>query len=304
MTNRDEAPAPLKLLLVEDNPSVAQLVIEVVREEEPDAVEVVHVSRLADALAALEGDDFDAILLCLSLPDAFGLETVQRIRANSPHVPIVVLSGTDERIAIDAVREGAQDFVRKTDVAGAGLIGSVRYAIGRHARMHRIAFFDTLTHLPNRMLFRDRATQAILQARRCGDVFAVLFLDLDDFASVNDVLGHEAGDVVLQGVARRMRGVLRSADIAARYGGDEFAVLLGSLRRPDEAGLVAIKLRAAVAQPQTIGGNEVVVGASIGIASFPRDGEDVDALVQYADQAMYAEKQRGKTWLGGGVPNG
>src|ERR1700682_1978859 len=132
MTNAHDAPGPLNLLLVvEDNPGVAHLIGEVVREEEPDAVEVLHVTHLAEAQAALERDDFDAVLLCLSLPDAFGVETVQRIRTTSPHVPILVLTGTDERIAIDAVREGAQDFIRKTEVVGTRLIGSVRYAIGR-----------------------------------------------------------------------------------------------------------------------------------------------------------------------------
>jgi two-component system cell cycle response regulator len=280
----------LEILLVEDNPGDALLVIELIREIEGEAVGVRHVTRLGEALRALEDADFDAVLLDLSLPDAFGVATVQQIRASSPHVPIVVLSGGDERLAIEAVHEGAEDYVPKMEIAGARLMRALRYAIERHARMHRMAFYDQLTHLPNRALFRDRVARAILRGRRDGDVCAVLFVDLDGFKRINDTFGHDAGDDVLRGVARRMRTALRTTDVAARYGGDEFVVLLPSLRRPEDALIVAEKLRSAIAQPRTVAGRELSVGASIGIALHPRDGADVDGLLLFADAAMYAKK--------------
>ncbi|WP_018412430.1 diguanylate cyclase domain-containing protein [Methyloversatilis thermotolerans] len=160
-------------------------------------------------------------------------------------------------------------------------------------RLRQMAQFDALTGLPNRALLIDRMETAIAAARRARVRLAVLYLDVDRFKSVNDTLGHAAGDTLLQVVAQRLRASVRDADTVARLGGDEFVVLIPELRRRDDADAVADKIRTALALPVDIDGHTLQVGASIGVALWPADGEDGRALLSVADAAMYALKRRG-----------
>jgi diguanylate cyclase (GGDEF)-like protein len=155
-----------------------------------------------------------------------------------------------------------------------------------HQAMH-----DSLTGLPNRVLFRDRLEQALHGARRRPGEVAVMFLDLDRFKEVNDTLGHESGDVLLREVGQRLALSLRGGDSVARLGGDEFAVLASGLDDADDALVVARKLRHAVEWPFTLRGLTLEVEASIGIAIFPDHGTDVDTLLRHADVAMYQSKE-------------
>jgi len=152
------------------------------------------------------------------------------------------------------------------------------------------ALHDTLTNLPNRTLFRDRVEQAILQARREDSRFSLLIMDLDRFKEINDTLGHRNGDLILQAIEPRLRGVLRDVDSIARFGGDEFAVLLPGAANSDAAMRVASKITTALSRPFMLKGLTLDVEASIGIAIFPDHGNDVDTLVQRADVAMYMAK--------------
>jgi diguanylate cyclase (GGDEF)-like protein/PAS domain S-box-containing protein len=156
------------------------------------------------------------------------------------------------------------------------------------------AYHDVLTHLPNRKLFADRLTQSISRARRSSRPLAVMFVDLDHFKSINDTLGHEAGDELLQEMAIRLRANVRDDDTVARLGGDEFTIILAELRLPEDAVNVAEKIIKAVEQPLTIAGTSVEVSASIGIALFPEDGSDAEALLRNADSAMYRAKEAGR----------
>lgn len=161
-------------------------------------------------------------------------------------------------------------------------------------RLRQLANSDTLTGLLNRNLLYDRAGQAMAQSRRSNTRTAFLFLDLDGFKPINDALGHAAGDTVLKTVATRLSGSVRESDTVARYGGDEFVVLLSGLRVQSEAQEVAQKILQRIAEPMLIDGNEVRVGCSIGISFFPDDGDSVEVLLKHADQAMYQAKARGK----------
>lgn len=156
------------------------------------------------------------------------------------------------------------------------------------------AYHDVLTDLPNRLLFKDRLGQAILQSKRNQTELAAMFIDLDRFKHVNDTLGHDKGDELLLQVSARLKSCLRKGDTLARQGGDEFTVVLPDLHSRDDARLVADKFLECLNQPFDLGGNEVRISASIGIAVFPHDGQTIDELMRHADVAMYHIKGQGK----------
>lgn len=153
---------------------------------------------------------------------------------------------------------------------------------------------DDVTGLPNRSLFLDRLGAALRQSARAKNRLAVLFIDLDGFKSVNDTLGHEAGDMVLQQVGLRLVARVRASDTVARFGGDEFTILLLEISTPEDISLVAQSIIDELSRPFSIKGETAVIGASVGIAIFPSDGNDADELIRRADQAMYAVKRSGK----------
>jgi diguanylate cyclase (GGDEF)-like protein/PAS domain S-box-containing protein len=159
----------------------------------------------------------------------------------------------------------------------------------RHQAEH-----DALTGLPNRILFLDRLHQALATWRRQDDRCAVMFLDLDKFKAINDTHGHQAGDIVLREVAARVRACVRQVDTISRLGGDEFVVLLSDIKGADQAAHVAAAVTKAVARPIDVGGQEVALSTSIGIALCPDDGTEVETLLHHADVAMYHAKQNGR----------
>lgn len=161
-------------------------------------------------------------------------------------------------------------------------------------RLDFIAHHDSLTGLSNRLQFQLQLEHGVAYARRHGCLLAVLFVDIDRFKTINDTLGHDAGDQVLVQFAQRLRGCVREVDTVARQGGDEFIVLLTELRSGADAQAVADKIMQAIATPFAVNGDLLEVGASIGVAVYPDDDEDIETLVEKADLAMYAAKQRGK----------
>lgn len=156
--------------------------------------------------------------------------------------------------------------------------------------IHHLANYDTLTGLPNRNLLHDRLQQAIVQAARTSGNVGVLFLDLDRFKGVNDSLGHRAGDQLLKTVSERLRVCVRESDTLARIGGDEFVVILSLVSDEDGISSAASKILAIISEPFLIEGQELYLTASIGVAVYPTDGSDVQALLKHADLAMYQAK--------------
>lgn len=197
-------------------------------------------------------------------------------------------------------RDGREVAIEDTAAPIHGMDGSVIGAVivfhdvgaarALSLRMSHLAQHDILTGLPNRLLFSDRLERAIEAARRHRDSLAVLFLDLDRFKQVNDVLGHAAGDMVLSSVATRLVQAVRASDTVCRHGGDEFVVLLPEVTGMEDAVRSSKKLLAAVAAPLNVEGRELAVTASLGIAVYPADGTGAESLLASADAAMLRVK--------------
>ena len=153
---------------------------------------------------------------------------------------------------------------------------------------------DFLTGLPNRALLADRLAQSIELAHRHGTRVALMFLDLDNFKEINDSLGHTVGDGLLQSAAARLQACLRGSDTVSRQGGDEFLVLLTEVTSVSDTGVIAEKLKRAMAEPHLIGNHQLCVTLSIGISLYPDDGKDVGSLLSHADTAMYFAKRSGR----------
>jgi len=175
-----------------------------------------------------------------------------------------------------------------------GVACDVTQATLAEMRVIQLARYDGLTGLPNRGMFMDQLDSTLATARSAGTSFAVLFIDLDRFKSVNDTLGHEAGDELLKVMSRRLSGLLRGSDMVARLGGDEFVVLIESCVDPAALSKVASRLLTELNEPLPLCGRTVQVSGSVGLALYPQDGQDAAHLLKNADTAMYLAKARGK----------
>jgi diguanylate cyclase (GGDEF)-like protein len=289
------ATAPTRLIVVEDSPDYALLAETMLQDVFGEELAVHQARLVADAEEHLRSNDADCVLLDLSLPDAAGLQALEQVQAAAPEVPIVVLSGTDdEALAVQAVHEGAQDYLVKRTVDAEILGRAIRYAIERkrsELELSYLALHDPLTGLPNRALFEDRLTVALARARRRSAGVAVLFLDLDRFKVVNDSLGHQVGDRLLVGVADRLRRLMRPSDTIGRFGGDEFLVLCDDITCETDAVAIAQRLAEGLAEPLMVDDHEIFAHASIGIA-LSETGSTPEDLIRDADQTMYRAKHR------------
>ncbi|OGR37746.1 MAG: hypothetical protein A2051_06885 [Desulfovibrionales bacterium GWA2_65_9] len=161
-------------------------------------------------------------------------------------------------------------------------------------KIHNLAFFDTLTGLPNRALFNDRARHALVDAGWHGHLVGLMLLDLDHFKLINDSMGHAAGDELLREVASRLRGSIRDYDTVARLGGDEFVIILPEVRAAEDVGAIAAKIHASFSAPFMIEGRELHVTTSLGISMYPYDETEIEDLLKYADTALYHAKAKGR----------
>ena len=287
-------PKGWSVLIVEDSPGDAELLKDYLADV--PGLDLVHVTRLQEALRLLHDREFDSIITDLTLPDARGFDSVLRLQAGAPNAAILVFSGVDdEALALQVVQLGAQDFLPKGRTDRELLLRSVRFARERKRsdlRLRRLAHYDPLTGLANRSSFADAATQAVARAGRQKQMLAVMMIDLDGFKQINDTLGHEAGDQILQEVGVRMRCVFREYDVVARLGGDEFAVMVTDVESVETLSDIVQRLLASLAQP--IGSHESCVTASVGIALYPNAGRSPLRLLRSADMAMYKAKGNGR----------
>jgi len=287
----------IKVLLVEDNDVDAHLTQDLLSEWSTEEFEVTWAKTLGEGFTLLSRERFDAVLLDLSLPDAFGLPTVREVHATSPTIPVVVLSGVnDQSLALQAVQQGAQDYLIKGQGHPELLARAVRYAIERKRSEEHLTYlaqYDHLTGLVNRTLFRDRLVQAMARSKRLQQSIALMLLDLDRFKVVNDTFGHDMGDELLKAVSERLKTCMREVDTVARMGGDEFTIILEGVSFEQNILVVAKRITEFIATPFELKGHHISIGISIGITIYPHDDHPVDELLKHADMAMYRAKQQG-----------
>ncbi len=259
-----------------------------------DRLEFTYVN---DSLAKLFGYSYPHELLGRSLCDLY--EPHEQVRVITSVVPLVHQRGRWRGEATGLRRDGTlfPQEISLTALGNDGMVCVVRDITERtyaEEQIKHLAYHDALTNLPNRLLFKDRLTVALSHANREGSRLAVLFLDLDRFKVINDSLGHNIGDQLLQAVAARVQACVRDSDTVARLGGDEFTVLLPHLHRSDDAAPVAQKIIDSIRYPFHIEGREFFSTTSIGISLYPEDGTDAETLIKNADTAMYQAKELGR----------
>lgn len=294
-----------RALIIEDD-HIDYVCIEHAIHSDDQLYEADHVQTIDEAIQQLTNNSYHIIVTDMNLPDSHGLDTITTLLEIPHKTPIVVLSNTnDDAVALEAILAGAQDYIPKCYLEDKALFQrTLRHAIERHQlklrleagrdRERFLAHYDQCTSLPNRILLLDRLQQSVAQANRDKERFSTFFIDLDHFKAINDSLGHCAGDVVLKCIADRIRQLLRESDTIARFGGDEFVVILHQSGEPEQAEVVADKLIQAIRQPIAYGHNLSQISASIGIACYPEHANTPDDLLRYADMAMYEAKQTGR----------
>ena len=222
------------------------------------------------------------------------LEWLKKLEDHGERVPwvegkLVRLDGKGVDVEIAGI-----PFIYREKPAAQFIIRDITERKIAEQRLEYMALYDTLTGLPNRTLFFDRMDQLLALAKRNTYILAVLYMDLDGFKIINDTMGHDAGDQLLKEVAKRLTNSTRKSDTVARMGGDEFISICAKIVAPEDAGVIARKIIAALSRPFDLQGRELTISASIGISIYPRDGDDGETLLKNADTAMYRVKERGK----------
>jgi diguanylate cyclase (GGDEF)-like protein len=298
------------ILIIDDDEQIRKLLASVLAEQ----AECVTVSSAETALTVLTSFNFDLVISDINMSGISGLELVPRISEMAPDTVVVMISGQQAiESAIEAMRVGAYDYITKPlDIR------HVRAAVERAMTHHRLltqkrqyenhleelvqkrtaevqhlAYYDSLTGLPNRTLFSDRLQQTLATAAHNNQLAALVLVSLDRFEKINDTLGHATGDLLLQQVANRLGQRTKEGDTMARFGGNEFAFLLTSIERTDEAAEFARELIETLLLSFRLETQELYLNASIGISVFPDDGADAETIMKNARAALFRTKRKG-----------
>ena len=283
------------VVLADDDPSIRLMVRHVLESEDFDIVEA---SDGLEALKAVEKHHPALILLDAVMPGIDGFTTCQQIKDKGyTDIPVMMITGLDDDASVERAYEvGAIDFITKP-IKWAVLKHRVKSVVAKviaERKVKLLAYRDTLTGLPNRLLFADRLEQAVVRSERTRTSMALMLIDIDDFKLVNDSFGHDAGDKLIKAVGDLISKSLRRADTIARLGGDEFAVIIEGIDGPDDAISIADNLTTILEHNVRLDDQETYTSASIGIAVYPGDGKDARTLLKNSDTAMYRAKESGR----------
>ncbi len=299
-----------KVLIIDDEEQIRHLLIDVLG----SAYNCSDAGSAEEALAALAETTFDLVISDIDMGGMSGLELVPRVHSLSPDTVVVMVSGNqDIEFAIKALRVGAFDYITKP-IDLRHVEASVERAL-KHSQLLQekriykeqleallqklndkvdwLAYYDTVTQLPNRALFEDRVTQAVAIAKATGQSLGVLFISLDQFKKVNDSLGHGPGDVLLREFAERLKSCINKSDTVARFGNDEFALLRTQIDGTNDVIETIGSLSQVLKFSFDLPGHELFATASVGVSLFPVDGEDCQTLLKNAGAALYKAKRSG-----------
>lgn len=289
----------MKILIVEDDEDDYVLLKELLIEAIGNVAEICWAEDYLTAKLKIKSERFDFYFLDNRLGAEQGLDLIDEIKQQyetSP--PIIMLSGVDDhRTDLKAMEKGADDYLVKSELTSHLLERTFRYTLkskSLEAKLAKLAHFDGLTGLYNRSLFNELLTKTIQQSARSGQNFALVTIDLDNFKFINDNYGHPAGDQLLTKIARRLKHIIRSADVVARIGGDEFSLLLKDVRNPSDFVRLVENIMKIFQEPVQVDSKLVSVTTSAGIAIFPSDTTVASELVDYSDRAMYQAKNKGR----------
>ena len=288
----DERPV---VVLADDDPSIRLMIRHVLESEEFDIVEA---ADGIEAIKAVEKHHPALVLLDAVMPGIDGFTTCKQIKDKGhTDVPVMMITGLDDDASVERAYDvGAIDFITKP-IKWAVLkhrVKSVVSTVVAERKVELLAYRDTLTNLPNRLLFADRLEHSIDRSARHRESLALLLVDMDDFKLVNDSFGHDAGDKLIKAVGDLLSRSLRRADTVARLGGDEFAVIVENIDGVDDAISIADNLSTVLEHNVRLDDQETFTGASIGIAIYPDDGEDARTLLKNADTALFRAKENGR----------
>lgn len=292
---------PIKILIVDDDQDDAFLLERYLRRMQRFDAEITVEDDLGQALDRCAREDYDAVFMDYWWGDQTADQVIARLPDKLRTLPLIVVTVSDDfSVNESVIRAGAWDFICKSDLSPKLLERSVLHAVQRRAHereLHRLIRQDSLTGLFNRTMFDEQLKRALSRAERHGTRCAVIAMDLDDFKQINDSLGHDTGDMLLQLLADRLQRELRDQDILARLGGDEFAVLIEDAGTDDQIRTIAEKLARAMGAPTPIRGITSRVTGSFGIATYPENATSPLEMMRYADIALYAAKDAGRNGI-------
>ncbi|MGK0475274.1 MAG: diguanylate cyclase (GGDEF)-like protein [Oleispira sp.] len=296
----------MKVLIVDDDVIDRTSIVRILKSSE-SAPEIIEVETAEEGLHQLKIIQFDVILLDYNLPKKSGMEFLLELKSDSAirNTAVIMMSTSEEeKLALDCISSGAQDFLAKTEITAFRLRRAILSAQARseleqelyqsYQKTKKLAECDSLTGLANRYLFDESLVQSISDHQRSGNYLALILLDLDHFKYINDNYGHDVGDELLIKVTTRINSCLRGNELFARLGGDEFSITLLNIKSPQDANSVTLRILNSLKMPFQVGDITVMSTASIGISLYPGDGENATDLFKHADVAMYRAKNLGR----------
>jgi diguanylate cyclase (GGDEF)-like protein len=295
---------PLRILLVEDDQVDYKLTVKLLKQAYGENFSLTWSTDAEQAIKELNSDSFDICLIDYQLGKTNGIDFLNRMRKEGhSDMAVILLTGMDSfELDQKATIAGATGYLVKDDLKSELLERSIRYSLRQKETERKVtylAYHDSLTGLANRSLFGNYLDRVITASARHNEYAAVLFIDLDNFKSVNDSLGHSVGDNLLIEIARRLEADVRHEDVIARFGGDEFALLLNRLDRNEsiayeQVSTITKKIGKTINQPIMAAGHEIKMTASIGATLFSENSINSESLLKQADIAMYQAKSDGK----------
>lgn len=295
----------LKILIVDDDLVDYEMILRTLKKSDLES-EITHASSVDEGIDAFRKAEFDIVLLDYKMPRRDGIEMVMELRSlpkNESSAIIMMSASEDENLALACIKAGAQDFLTKAEITANRLRRSMQQAKTKYdleielhnsyQRIKQLAESDPLTGLANRYMFDENIRIAVADNKRNNAYLALLLFDLNNFKAVNDTHGHDTGDKLLQEITARIKTILRGNELFSRFGGDEFAIVLGGLEKVSIANKIAKRIISQMQEPFEINNHTITCSLSIGISIHPNNCDTPAELFKFADIAMYRAKKKG-----------